>query len=262
MLRPFRKRENHFQISIGIATFERRFEDYFVPLLKSIRAYEAEAEVLVAVNGEHKKAFREDYRRRMLAALTEHPSVFPIFFPMFRSLSKLWNTLLIHASSDFVLMLNDDTLITDEKFMGKIGKILEKNGGRSFLINQSWSHFVAAKEEIAHLGYFDERFLGIGEEDGDMTWRYIREYGAPMKNHTMKGFKNYAQETLLQQPENITCHSDSKYSLFNRRFVHKKKYAVSTQGIKGMFDVPMEMKDEGPEQYPNERFYRNHLDEL
>lgn len=262
MFSPFRKKESSFQISIGIATFEKRFEDYFVPLLTKIRSFEIDAEIIVAINGEHKREFGEDYRRRMLAFLSNHKKVFPIFFPAFRSLSKLWNTILIHASSEIVLMLNDDTLITDGKFMSKISSILKKNGNRSFLINRSWSHFVARKEEIANLGYFDERLLGIGEEDGDMTWRYIRKYGAPMISHTIRGFKNYAEDTMAQQPENIACHADSKYSLFNRRFVHEKKYVASAQGIKGMFDEPMEMKNEGPDQYPSERFYRENLDEL
>ena len=262
MFSPLQKKDNPFQISIGVATFERRFEDYFVPLLTKIRSFEMDAEIVVAINGEHGQEFGEAYRKRMLEFLSRHQKTFPIFFPAFRSLSKLWNTILIHASGQFVLMLNDDTLITDGKFMAKIGNILKKNEGRSFLINQSWSHFVARKEEMARLGYFDERLLGIGEEDGDMTWRYIREYGAPMASHKIKGFKNYAQETLDQPPENIKCHSGSKYSLFNRRFVHEKKYAASSKGIKGMFDAPMEVEDEGPEQYPNERFYREHIDEL
>jgi GR25 family glycosyltransferase involved in LPS biosynthesis len=262
MFSLFGKKENPFQITIGIATFERRFEDYFVPLLTKIRSLENNAEIVVAVNGEHGRGFGEDYRRRILEFISRHQKIFPIFFPTFRSLSKLWNTILIHASNEIVLMLNDDTLISDGKFMNKISSILKKNGGRSFLINHSWSHFVARREEIADLGYFDERLLGIGEEDGDMTWRYIREYGAPMKSHTIKGFTNYAEDTMAQQPENIKCHSGSKYSLFNQRFVHEKKYEVSAQGIKGMFDTPMEMKDEGPDQYPNERFFREHSDEL
>ena len=262
MFSSFRKKESPFQISIGIATFEKRFEAYFVPLLTKLRSFEVDAEIVVAINGEHRREFGEDYRRRMLAFLSTHQKTFPIFFPVFRSLSKLWNTILIHASNEIILMLNDDTLITDGKFMNKISSILKKNGNRSFLINRSWSHFVARKEEIANLGYFDERLLGIGEEDGDMTWRYIREHGAPMISHTIKGFKNYAEDTMAQQPENIACHANSKYSLFNRRFVHEKKYAPSAQGIKGMVDAPMEMKDEGPDQYPSERFYRENQDEL
>ena len=187
MFGPFRKQENPFHISIGIATFEKRFDDYFVPLLEKIRTFESDSEIVVAVNGEHQRAFGEAYRRRILEFMATQEKTFPIFFPVFRSLSKLWNSILIHASGEFVLMLNDDTLITDGKFMKKIESILKKNGGRSFLINRSWSHFVARKEEIADLGYFDERLLGIGEEDGDMTWRYIRKYGAPHGQSHHKG---------------------------------------------------------------------------
>ena len=42
----------------------------------------------------------------------------------------------------------------------------------------------------------------------------------------------------------------------------KKNTRLPPQGIKGMFDETMEMKDEGPDQYPNERFYREHSNEL
>lgn len=38
------------RITIGITTFEDRFEKYFVPLLTKIRAYDQETEVIVAVN--------------------------------------------------------------------------------------------------------------------------------------------------------------------------------------------------------------------
>jgi len=57
MFRLFRKNGISFQISIGITTFERRFEDYFMPLLTKIRSYENEAEIVVAVNGEHGREF-------------------------------------------------------------------------------------------------------------------------------------------------------------------------------------------------------------
>ena len=262
MLKIFSKPVSQLEISIGITTFEKRFEDYFVPLLTQIRKYESHAEILVAVNGEHKTRFNETYRKQMLSFLAEQPRVFPVFFPEFRGLSKLWNTLLIHASSDKVLVLNDDIEIRDPKFMRKISDILGRNDGRSFLINESWSHFLASRDEISQLGYFDERFLGIGEEDGDMTWRYMEAYGKPPASYRLKGFKNFAEKTMPQKPQNIQCHSGSKYSLFNRRFLYEKKYTVAKQGIQGMFDHPMEMKDRGPDQYPGEKFYREHKDEL
>jgi hypothetical protein len=35
-----------------------------------------------------------------------------------------------------------------------------------------------------------------------------------------------------------------------------EKYEPNPDGVKGMFDEPVVLKDSGKEQYPNERFYR------
>jgi predicted glycosyltransferase involved in capsule biosynthesis len=160
-------------------------------------------------------------------------------------------------------MLNDDVMIERQGFMEEVCSALRRNGGRSFLINRSWSHFVLCREEIDELGYFDERLLGIGEEDGDMTWRYIRMYGREIPSVRLKGFVNYAEETVrAYKPLNIKTHSGTKYSLFNRSFMFEEKYEPNPEGIKGMFDEPVALKNPGKEQYPNERFYRGRKKDL
>lgn len=249
-------------ITIGITTFEHRFDRYFVPLLDRIRAHAAN-EIVVAVNGEHERAFGEEYRRRMLECLARYPNVYPVVFPRFRGLSKLWNTIVVHATGDHVLMLNDDIMIESPGFMEDVCSALRRNGGRTFLVNRSWSHFVVSRAELDELGWFDERLLGIGEEDGDMTWRYIRRYGSGIPSVKIRGFVNYAEETVrTYKPVNIETHSGTKYSLFNRRFVFGEKYEPGPDGIKGMFDEPMVLKDPGRDQYPNERFFRLRKKEL
>jgi|WetSurMetagenome_2_1015567.scaffolds.fasta_scaffold00078_39 hypothetical protein len=250
-------------VSIGITTFGTRFERYFVPLLAKIKEYAPDNEVIVAINGEHHEPFSEEYRRRILEFTAIHPRVFPIVFPQFRGLSKLWNSIVIHASHDHVLMLNDDIMIHGTGFLEDICSAIRKNHCRTFLINRSWSHFLVNRQELDDLGYFDERLLGIGEEDGDMTWRYIQRYGKPIPSVRMKSFVNYAEETANSyKPINIQTHSGTKYSLFNRRFMFSEKYAPDSGGIQGMFDEPVVLKDPGKEQYPNERFYRQREDEL
>lgn len=249
-------------ITIGITTFEHRFDRYFVPLLDRIRKY-AENEIIVAVNGEHERAFDEEYRRRILESIARHRNVFPVVFPRFRGLSKLWNSIIVHATGDHVLMLNDDVMIDRPGFMEDVRSALGRNGGRTFLINRSWSHFVVSRAEIDALGYFDERLLGIGEEDGDMTWRYIERFGSEIPGVKIRGFVNYAEETVrTYTPVNIRTHSGTKYSLFNRRFMFSEKYEASPDGIRGMFDEPFALRDPGGRQYPNERFYRSRKKEL
>lgn len=258
----FGKKSKYDKITIGITTFEGRFDRYFVPLLSRIRDWDNATEVVVVVNGEHNKDFDEDYRRRILEFILTKQTVYPIIFPVFRGLSKLWNTIIIHSTHDHILVLNDDIMIRKPNFMDKIKKALHRNEGRSFLINGSWSHFVVSREEIDKLGYFDERLLGIGEEDGDITWRYIHEFGRPIQSYSIKAFKNFAEETLLEKPTNIKYHSETKYSLFNRKFIYNQKYKSDPEGIKGMFDHAFSMSDPGPVQYQNERFFRTHKDEL
>jgi predicted glycosyltransferase involved in capsule biosynthesis len=131
------------------------------------------------------------------------------------------------------------------------------------VINSSWSHFLISRHEIDELGYFDERLLGIGEEDGDMTWRYIQLYGKPLANVSIKGFVNYSEETVSNYaPQNIKARPGMKYSQFNRDFMFNVKYEKDPAGIKGMFDESVGLKNPGKEQYPNERFYREHKGEL
>jgi hypothetical protein len=249
-------------ISIGITTFEARFEQYFVPLLKRIRNY-TDNEIVIAVNGENNRPFGKEYRSNLLKYIADYDNVYPVFFPQFRGLSKLWNSIAIHATHDHVLMLNDDIMIESPNFMTEIGRALSRNEGKTFLINRSWSHFLLNKEELDALGYFDERLLGIGEEDGDMTWRYIKQYGEPIPSFKIKGFQNYAQETMQSyKPTNIQTHSGTKYSLFNRKFIHEEKYSPAADGIQGMFETAVVMKDPEVNQYPYERFYRVRKGEL
>lgn len=249
-------------LSIGITTFEHRFDRYFVPLLQRIREY-AENEIIVAVNGEHERGFGEAYRRGVLECIAGHRNTYPIVFPCFRGLSKLWNSIIVHASHDHILMLNDDVMIERPGFLDDVCSALRGNQGRTFLINRSWSHFVVSRTEIDELGYFDERLLGIGEEDGDLTWRYIRRYGEGIRSVRLKGFVNYAEDTVrTYEPVNIRTHSGTKYSLFNRKFMFEEKYLPSPDGIRGMFDEPVVLKDPGKEQYPYERFYRERKKEL
>lgn len=249
-------------ITIGITTFEARFDRYFVPLLKQIREY-TNNEIVIAVNGENNRAFSEEYRSNLLKCVAGYENVYPIFFPRFRGLSKLWNSIAIHATHDYILMLNDDIMIENSSFMKDVCDALTRSEGKSFLINRSWSHYLINRNELDALGYFDERLLGIGEEDGDMTWRYIKQYGEAIPSFKMKGFQNYAEETVRSyKPVNIQTHSGTKYSLFNQKFIHEEKYSPTDDGIRGMFDTAVVMKNPGVNQYPYERFYRLRRGEL
>ena len=249
------------QFSIGITTFEARFEKYFIPLLERIREFDQQTEIIVAINGEHKKDFNESFRKKILEFLAAKENVFPVVFPHFRGLAKLWNTLVIHASHDHILVLNDDIMVENARALNRVKKEIQKNEGRSFVINESWSHFLINKAEIDELGYFDERLLGIGEEDGDLCWRYMNLYGRPIANFKISGFKNFAQETMSEAPLNIVSRPNMKYSEFNRNFI-MNKYEPNEGGIRGIFDKPVKLRDSDEKQYPNEKFFHQNKNKI
>lgn len=258
----FRRDKDLPAISIGITTFEHRFFQYFKPLLAAIRSADPDVEVIVAVNGEHNLLFSERYRTQMLAFLATVPRVYPIFFPMFRGVAKLWNTIIVHASEDHILLINDDLMIS-RSFVGDVRKYLKKLNYSSFTINKSWSHFLVSREEIDELGYFDERLLGIGEEDGDLEWRYFQKFRRKFANVFLRGVNNFAEESVQSyKPANISCHSGTKYSAFNREFMFQTKYRPDAKGYQGMFDFPHVVVDPCEQQYPYERFFRKYRSRL
>lgn len=77
--------------SIAIVTYNQRFGKFFVPLLRQIREH-FDGEIIVGINGNHGQKFDEEYRVKMLQLLAKYEGVFPIFFPTFRGLPKIWNS--------------------------------------------------------------------------------------------------------------------------------------------------------------------------
>jgi hypothetical protein len=247
---------NKARYSVVITTFDKRYEECLVPLLDSIKNHRPEIEVIITINGRCRKEFDEKYRQNILNYISTSSSCFPIMFPNFQSLAKMWNRGILSASNELVLVLNDDLHINSTKEASFFDELETKltNKTRTFRINGSFSHFVINKKELIEVGFFDERLLGLGEEDGDFYWRYYEKYGLEIESIDLSGIENIQSEK-----------SDDGYikgirtaAKFNRDFIKKQKYKeVLFGGYRGMFDkrVKKIMTDES--QYPYEEFYRN-----
>lgn len=240
--------------SIVITTFEERFETFLVPLIRSIKSLRPEVEILVMVNGPTKKAFDSGYRNKVLAFLATQSNCFPTVFPNFQSLAKLWNRGVLTATSEQVLILNDDLEINIEakpSFFDALEAAL-KNHMRAFKINGSFSHFVISKEELIRVRFFDERLLGIGEEDGDFVWRYHEAYDREIPSINMPAIGNLQSKVADEGFTKGVGH----YSKFNRDFIKNQKYQeVLIGGYKGMFDKRSKKRLSDEPQYPYEDFY-------
>ncbi len=252
--------------SICIATYVKRFDTYFKPLLSSIKKMKPDIEVIVAINGEHNQHFDQKYRRDILNFIAEFDNVYPIVFTEHRACSKLWNSTLLNATNDLCLRIDDDVTIQNETFFDLIEKAILMTGGKSFKINTSWSHSLLNRKEIDKVGWFDERFLGGGEEDGDMEWRWSNEYdqefinieGFPIINHIF----DYSFDSCLVGHRKV----NGKRSMFNVEF-RDKKYKEDPHGLSyGIMCQEGNKKficiNPTSNQYPNESFYWENKENL
>jgi hypothetical protein len=243
--------------TIAITTFAKRY-DYVVNLIPQIRNY-TDNKILLIINGEKDGEFDETYRKNVLELCAKYNNVYPSMFIETRGLCKMWNTGLILSDKDDVLILNDDIEIHSGdviKYVSLHIKTPEYKGLTK--INGSFSHFIANKVIIDKLGYFDERLLGFGEEDGDISYRFIKA-GIAINNIYVNGVVNIISNI---RHEHITA-GIGKYSNFNRQFIYGEKYSPNVSSPhKGMFDTPMDQKLEDVNQYPHEEFFRQNKSKL
>lgn len=246
------------QYTIGITTFELRF-DLIQKLIRSIRAYSS-APIIVTVNGNINGSVSEEYRRAILAFFSETPNVFPVFFNELRGLAKMFNTIFVHAATENVLVLNDDLEVTESVFFTDLEKAFSELTDICKLQTSwfgSFSHFIARKSFIDEIGYFDERLLGFGEEDGDITYRYILKTGRDIPVYAVSGITHY--ESTIRHPVKPGV---GKYSQFNRSFMFNEKYELNSGTIQGMFGVPALLKLDTVSQYPYEKFFQENKSKL
>ena len=230
--------KNNDLYSIGITTYSYRYKKYLIDLISDIRK-DNQNEIILGINGNYKENFDSLYRRNVLELSIKYDDVFPFIYPNFRSLSKIWNTIVINSSNEYVLLLNDDTTITDFAFWNVIKENIIKYQ-TSFTINTTYSHFIIKKSELEEVGWFDERFLGIGFEDHEFKGRYKEYFNKEILNiEGIPEIKTYFDDenALINQKK-----ANRKYSRFNE-FVYYKKLS------------PIQ-------QYPYEKFYRNNRDKL
>lgn len=233
--------------SIGITTFSGRFSS-IKELIEQIRKYSL-CDILIAVNGDYKQKFNEEYRQKILGLCASHEGIYPIFFPEVRGTSKLWNSLIIHNPKEYCIILNDDVKIVSQVFFEDINKLVFDDTPLVTTINDSFSHFIINKKGAYDIGYFDERFLGFGDEDGDMIYRYIVKYNKNLPNILVHGI-----EHLNSSVRDNNIRPSNKWSMFNKEFLHQK-YKSNPNAIYRLSGHLMDKILPDENQYPYEYFY-------
>ena len=109
------------------------------------------------------------------------------------------------------------------------------------------------------MGFFDERLLGLGEEDGDFFWRFYKKYKKEIPSVDV-GLIDNVQSDLADEGYTKGIRTASK---FNRDFIQEKKYKTTLLGgYRGMFDKKVNQILEDEKQYPYELFYLDNKKDL
>lgn len=247
--------------SIVITTFDKRFQEFLVPLISSIKAHRPAVEIIITANGSCRAPFNESYRAALLSFLATQSNCFPIVFPTFQSLAKMWNRGILTSSHEQVLVLNDDLNIPaagENSFFDALETLLSTQQG-TFKINGSFSHYVISKNELIDVGFFDERLLGLGEEDGDFFWRYHEALGREIPSISLPAIDNICSD-IADEGYTKGIRTAAK---FNRDYIKNVKYKeVLIGGYRGMFDNRVKKQVPDEPQYPYEAFYMQHKDKV
>jgi hypothetical protein len=242
--------KNNFDI--GITTFSLRY-DFIHNLIQQIKSLNIQNNIYLAINGEKNSQFDESYRQQILKLCLSYENIFPIFFTEIRGLSKLWNTLIVHSSKEDILLLNDDINIYSSNIFNVVSDYIENNPNYGLTtINNTFSFFVVNHKFINELGYFDERLLGFGEEDGDILYRIIKKTGKTIERLNVSGVENIVSDVVYDHIKK----GMGKYSLFNRNFIFNEKYQCNGNIYYFPENIECEQKLNDQQLYPYESFFR------
>lgn len=242
-----------YSFSIATIAFNKRYESCFKGLIQKIKSLDPDIEIIVGVNGNYNETFDQEFRKDILLFLSQYNNVYPIFFPTFRGWAKINNTMFLHSSNDNILFVSDDVEITNDNILNDVESCID---GTTKMINNSFSHYICNRKELDSYGWFDERLIGFGEEDGDLIFRYL-ENGNQIQSINLLGIRDLGSQVASSYQKGV-----GKYTKFNRDWIFSNKYIPNPNGLLGTFGFPHKRICDNVQQYPTERFYWDNKDKL
>lgn len=267
--KSWRKNSNVFvgsskrDFSIVIVTFEARFFEFALPLISTIRSVSSDP-IFVMINGSFTKKPNLPNLKNFLNQIVKFDNIFPTVFFSFRGCAELWNTGIINSDSQYNLILNDDIHIFPLHFNSLVEELCTRLDEHHLVtINRSFGHFGITRKCIDVVGFFDEHFLGISEEDRDYVFRYESKFRKLPPSLASETFLNISDDSRDEMIKNIGGNDfTKKYSFFNHE-MYKDLYEVDENSkLKGVYELPMTRKKEFIDPRPLWKFRQNHYGEL
>jgi hypothetical protein len=208
-------RVKYTQCSIIITTFEKRFFEFTIPLLTSLRAA-TNIPITIVINGNFNSTRDDEIYRAFVTTTQRYSNVSLVTFNTFHGWSSMLNAGILHSDTDVSLVFNDDVYLNPNLFGPELSTIIEEvSKSKLILMNNSWSHFAITRDCLVSVGFFDEHFLGIGQEDGDYAIRYKALFSNDVPTIKVSGLVNFVDQS---RDESISV-TNGKYSLFNNVYL-------------------------------------------
>lgn len=241
-------------LSIIITTFEARFFEFTIPLIAALRT-EINLPIFVIINGNYTKEKNNYLLQEFIKALGKYPNIYPTTFSNFHGCAELWNTGIIAADSEYFLIFNDDIHVYPQLIKNKLVLIRELiTQNKLVTINRSFSHFGISRKCIEEVGFFDEHFIGIGEEDRDYFYRYESKYLSKPYNFSTDIFYNFGDES---RDNEVQKNPGEKYSRFNT-IIQQEFYSNTPEGtIQGRYEFPVKRLNKFLDPRPLWKFRRD-----
>jgi hypothetical protein len=235
--------------AIVITTFEEREHKFCLPLIATLRQSGCHDPLVIVNNGNRSGTRDNGSSSGFLMELARFPDVYPVVLRRMVGLARMWNLGIQFAETDVTVVLNDDLIAATPgvaEDIRTLGDVAEDSG--LAVGNGSWSHFAIHRSVIENVGWFDERLLGFGEEDGDYSWRYRHAYGRYPRNVTLSSIVDFKASSSQD-----VAHGVGKYSLANRVFA-RLKFENLTDETLIESEPPPRPRFDTPDFYPAERF--------
>jgi glycosyltransferase involved in cell wall biosynthesis len=137
------------------------------------------------------------------------------------------NDALRTSRGDYIIILNDDTLIQDEEWLEKLtddNKIISWRGGVFGARKEPTWDFACwsmSRKTFENVGYFDERFKnGVNFEDNDYAYR-AREVGVEYEIRPINMI-HYGGLTLNTYYKDAHLQREENHTKFNEKWQEKK----------------------------------------
>lgn len=215
------------EYSIGVVTYHARFEEYLKPLITNLTRIFPDKEIICVLNGHPEKTLQIKYLDKATEFLSQFPNVRYLAQATFQPLTRSWNQLVILSRTEKIAIISDDVFVGDI-FREELEKCID-NHDTLFLINRTWCHFVISKETVRKVGWFEERFPGIGWEDNDYMFR-MKMAGVPCPSEKVLGILNLSTDNDNNPGWENPKGREMKYTSANEDYFRTKWWTEKYDG--------------------------------